>query len=245
MNGQPRPAQTPLVWERPEPPARPTPTPLSRERIVRAAIGIADAEGLAAVSLRKVAAALDAGPMRLYGYVSAKDELLELMVDAVYGEMASARPAGEDWRAALTSDAGRTRAAANRHPWFIQLLSGRPHLGPNALEHLEASLAALTRAPGFEDIDAAMLAYLTVNAYVVGALQLQASELRAEADSGMNESEWQTSTAPYIFRVIETGRFPCLAAVVRDATSPSPDVWFDQGLDRVLDGIAAGARGDG
>jgi AcrR family transcriptional regulator len=240
MNAQPHPAEAPLVWERPEPPARSAPTPLSRERIVRAAIGIADAEGLAAVSLRKVAAALEAGPMRLYGYVSAKDELLELMVDAVYGEMASARPAGGDLRAALKSIADRTKAAAHRHPWFTELLSGRPHLGPNALEHLEASLAALTRSPGFENIDAAMLAYRTVNAYVVGALQLQASELRAEADSGMNEPEWQASAAPYIFRLIETGRFPCLAAVVRDSTNPSPDVLFDQGLDRVLDGIAAG-----
>jgi AcrR family transcriptional regulator len=240
MNAQPRPAEPPLVWERPEPPARPTPTPLSRERIVRAAIDIADAEGLAAVSLRKVGAALEAGPMRLYGYVSAKDELLELMVDAVYGEMASGRPASPDWRAALRSIASRTRAAASRHPRFIGLLGGRPHLGPNALEHLETSLAALTSTPGFEDIDAAMLAFRTVNAYVIGALQLQASELRAEADSGMNKSEWQMSTAPYIFRVIETGRFPCLTAVVRDASNPSPDVWFDQGLDRVLDGIAAG-----
>jgi AcrR family transcriptional regulator len=239
MNAQPRPAGAPLVWERPEPASRPAPAPLSRERIVRAAVGIADAEGLAAVSLRRVAAALDAGPMRLYGYVSAKDELLELMVDAVYGEMASAGPAGGDWRAALRLIAGRTKAAASRHKWFTGLLSGRPHLGPNALEHLETSLAALTRTPGLEDIDAALLAYRTVNAYVIGTLQLEASELRAEADSGMNESEWQTSAAPYIFRIIETGRFPCLARVVRDAANPPPDVLFDQGLDRVLDGIAA------
>src|SRR5690349_7642531 len=61
-----------LIWERPEPPDRPLPAPLSRERIVRAAIRLADADGLAAVSLRKVAAALDVGPMRLYGYIATK-----------------------------------------------------------------------------------------------------------------------------------------------------------------------------
>jgi AcrR family transcriptional regulator len=227
------------VWDRPERASRPAPAPLSRERIVRAAIDLADTEGLAAVSLRKVAAALQAGPMRLYGYVSAKDELLELMVDAVYGEMASQGPAGGDWREALRLMAYQTKAAGARHPWFIALLGTRPSLGPNALQYLETSLAALTAAPGLEDIDAALLARRTVSAYVIGALELEASELNAEASSGMNESQWQASTAAYMYRIIETGRFPNLAKVVRDATHPAADVMFDQGLDRVLDGIAA------
>src|SRR3954470_10993059 len=73
-----------LVWERPEPPNRPVPAPLDRERIVRTAMGLADADGLEAVSLRKVAAALGVGPMRLYGYLDSKDELLDLMVDAFH-----------------------------------------------------------------------------------------------------------------------------------------------------------------
>lgn len=81
-----------LIWERPEPPSRPTPSPLSRDRIVRAAIELADTDGLEAVSLRKVATALDAGPMRLYRYLSTKEELLDLMVDAVYGEIPAPEP---------------------------------------------------------------------------------------------------------------------------------------------------------
>src|SRR3712207_4865231 len=76
-----------LVWERPEPPDRPVLAPLSLERLVRAAIRLADADGLEAVSLRKVAAALDVGPMRLYGYIATKEELLDLMVDSVYAEI--------------------------------------------------------------------------------------------------------------------------------------------------------------
>jgi AcrR family transcriptional regulator len=228
-----------LVWERPEPGIRPAPGPLSRDRIVRAAIAIADAEGLTSVSLRKVGAALEAGPMRLYSYVATKEELLDLMVDAVYGEMASAGPIRGDWREALRSIAHRTRQAAGAHKWFIDLLGGRPHLGPNALAHLEASLAALSDTPGFEDIDAVMLAVGTVNAYVIGAIRSEANELRAERESGLDQTEWQRTSGPYIERMIATGRFPTLAKVVRDATHPRPDVAFEHGLDCVLDGIAA------
>ncbi|RKH33267.1 TetR/AcrR family transcriptional regulator [Corallococcus praedator] len=240
MTQKPRAPESALVWERPEPTSRPAPGPLSRERIVHAALELADAEGLASVSLRKVAAALDAGPMRLYGYLSTKEELLELMVDAVYGEMVSAGPIRGAWREALRSIAHRTRQAAAKHPWLIDLLVGRPHLGPNALAHLEASLAALSNTPGFkDDIDAVMQAVGTVNAYVVGALRSEASEQRATLESGMNKTQWQNATEPYIRRMIDTGRFPTLARVFRDATHPSFEVVFDKGLDCVLDGIAA------
>jgi len=230
--------EVPLVWERPEPVNRPAPGPLSRDRIVRAAIAIADKEGLASVSLRKVGASLDAGPMRLYGYLSTKEELLELMVDAVYGEMAAAGPIDGDWRGALRALAHRTRRAAQEHKWFVDLLGGRPHIGPCALAHLEAWFAALGDTPGFENIDVAMQAVWTVNAYVIGAIRSEASEMRAELESAMNETEWHTATGPYILRMIATGRFPNLAKVVRDAAHPSADIAFDQGLDCVLDGIA-------
>ena len=110
--------------------------PLSREAIVAAAIGIADREGIEAVSLRSVAAALDAGPMRLYGHVDSKDALLALMVDAVHAELV--RPPKGSVRKALTALAQSLRTSARKHPWFIGLLGGRPALGPNAFAHLEA-----------------------------------------------------------------------------------------------------------
>ncbi len=217
--------------------------PLSRERIVRAAIAIADAEGLVAVSLRKIAAALAAGPMRLYGYVATKEELLELMVDAVFGEMIAAEPKGRDWREALRSFAHRTRKAARDHAWFIDLLGGRMHLGPNALAYLEASLAALSGAPGFADIDAVMAAVSAVNAYVIGAIRSEQSELRSEKESGMDKSQWQLASEPYIYRMLATGRFPTLAKVVKEATHPPLEVVFDRGLECLLDGIAARLAG--
>lgn len=241
MTDYPKPRSEPVtpVWERPEPMTRPALVPLTREVIVRAAIAIADDDGLVAVSVRKVAAALDAGPMRLYGYVSAKDELLELMVDAVYGEMMSAEPIDPDWREGVRALARRVRSAAGKHPWFVELLGGRPHQGPNALGYLEALFAALDTAPGVENIDSLMRAARTINAYTIGALRNEANEWRAELDTGMDKTGWQTANGPYIFRMIATGRFPHLANVVRDATHPPADEVFEQGLDTVLDGIAA------
>jgi AcrR family transcriptional regulator len=226
------------VWERPEPIARPAPVPLSRDAIVRVAIAIADAEGLRAVSLRRVGAALGAGPMRLYGYMSTKDELLDLMVDAIYAEMTpDEAPAGE-WRAALGSIARAIRDAATRHPWFVDLNAGRPPRGPNGLAQFERLLAALHAAPGFEDIDVVMQAAAMFIAYVIGAIRRQVGDRRAERESGMDEAESQSATRPYIQRMIATGTLPTLAKVVRDATRPPADVVFEQGLAWVLDGIA-------
>lgn len=238
MLPSPEPAASSLIWERPEPSSRPTPTALSRERIVQAAIAIADLEGLASVSLRKVAAALDAGPMRLYGYLSTKEDLLDLMADVVYGEIALAGPLPATWRDTLRSLAHRIRQSAQIHPWFIDLMGGRPHQGPNALAFLEATLAALSGAAEVRDIDVVMQAAKTYIAFLTGAIQREASELRMERDSGMNEAEWQAAMWPYFERMIQTGRFPTLASVVREATHPAPDLVFDAGLDCVFDGIA-------
>ena len=221
-----------LVWERPEPPDRPVPVPLSRERIVRAAIRLADADGLEAVSLRKVAAALDAGPMRLYGYIATKEELLDLMVDAVYGEI---RPTGVGWREVLRSFAETTRQAAQQHEWLADLLGGRPQLGPNTLASGEAVLAAMTGV----DLDTVVPAIGAVTAYVIGAVRREITERRAERDSGMDQRQWQVAHWPYLQRTFATGRFPALATVVHDGPHLDADQTFWTGLDFLLDGIEA------
>ncbi|GGR69835.1 TetR family transcriptional regulator [Streptomyces aureoverticillatus] len=228
-----------LVWERPEPPDRPAPSALSRDRIVAAAIRIADEDGLAAVSIRKVAAELNAGPMRMYTYLSTKEELLDLMADAVYGEIPLPSATGADWRAALRTLAHRTRRAARRHEWFADLLGGRPLLGPNALAHLEASLTALAGAPGFEDIDTVVRVRDAVNAYVIGAIRNEITERRAERDTGLDKEQWQQASSAYLNRVIAGGRHPMLAKVVRDATDRDADTKFDAGLEYLFDGVAA------
>jgi len=230
-----------LVWERSEPTRRPAPKPLSRDRIVDAALRIADKEGLGSVSLRNVASALSAGPMRLYGYLSTKKELLDLMVDAVFGEIVSAQPRRNrrksDWKTGMRVIAHRTRKSALEHPWLVDLLGGRPHLGPNALIYLERSLATLNQARGFAVIDDVLVAASTVNAYIIGAVRSEMSQLQAESESGLDEKGWQAATGPYMERMIATGRFPTMARVVKDATHPSPEIVFDQGLECILDGI--------
>ncbi|MET0234415.1 MAG: TetR/AcrR family transcriptional regulator C-terminal domain-containing protein [Kibdelosporangium sp.] len=221
-----------LVWERPEPPSRPTPAPLSRERIVRAAIKLADADGMAAVSLRKVAAALDVGPMRLYGYIATMDELLDLMVDAVHAEI---RPVGDGWREVLRSFAETTRQTAHKHEWLADLIGGRPHLGPNTLASGEAVAAGMHGV----ELDTVVPAIAAVNAYVFGAVRREITERRAERASGMDERQWQASLGPYLERTFATGRFPALATVVHDGPHLDPDQTFRTGLDFLLDGIEA------
>lgn len=220
------------MWERPEPPDRPVPAPLSRGRIVRVAIQLADADGLDAVSLRKVAAELDVRPMRLYGYIAGKDELLDLMVDAVHAEI---RPVGDGWREVLRSLAEVTRHAVHEHEWLADLLGGRPQLGPHALAGGETVLAALDGI----DVDAVMPMVAAVNAYVVGAVRREIADRRAERATGLDEKRWQAALGPYLERTFATGRFPALATVVRDAAHHDADHTFRTGLDFLLDGIEA------
>lgn len=221
-----------LVWERPEPADRPAPAPLSRARIVEAAIRLADADGLAAVSLRKVAATLEVGPMRLYGYIDTKEELLDLMVDAVHAEI---RPAGDDWRQVLRSLAEATRQAAHQHEWFADLIGGRPHLGPNTLASGEAVVSAMAEI----DLDIVVPAIASVNSYVTGAVRREVTERRAERASGMDTRQFQAAYGPYLRRTFASGRFPALATLVHDGPHLDPDQTFRAGLEFLLDGIEA------
>ncbi|MGK5550353.1 TetR/AcrR family transcriptional regulator [Actinomadura kijaniata] len=221
------------VWDRPEPPTRPA--PLDRERIVAAAVALADEGGLEAVSLRKVAARLDVGPMRLYGYISTKDELFDLMVDEVHAEILFAERPG-DWREALRLRAHLTRQAALRHEWLADLLGGRPALGPNALAVGEATLAALD---GLADLDTVMRAVETVSAYVTGAIRREIADLRAERATGLSKRDWQRAHGPHLRRMLDTGRFPALARAVYDGTEVDAETSFATGLEWVLDAVAA------
>ncbi|MEV7403679.1 TetR/AcrR family transcriptional regulator C-terminal domain-containing protein [Streptomyces sp. NPDC091267] len=221
------------VWDRPEPPTRPA--PLDRERIVAAALALADEGGLEAVSVRKVAARLDAGPMRLYRYISTKEELFDLMVDEVQAEILPEERPG-DWREALRVLAHRTRQAALRHPWLADLLGGRPAFGPNGLAVAEATLSAFD---GVADIDTVMRAVETVSAYFNGAIRREITNLRAEHVTGLSKHDWQRARGPHLTKMLATGRFPALAKGVHDGTDVDAETSFATGLDWVLDAVAA------
>lgn len=221
------------VWDRPEPPTRPV--PLDRERIVAAAVALADEGGLDEVSLRKVAARLKAGPMRLYGYIATKEELFDLMVDEVQAEILPEAPPG-DWRETLRVLAHRTRQTVLRHEWLADLLGGRPTLGPNGLAVTEARLAALD---GLADIDTVLRAAETVSAYTTGAIRREVANLRAERATGLSKSDWQRANGPHVTRMLATGRFPALSKAVHEATHVDAVESFEAGLDWVLDAVAA------
>ncbi|MFJ9634090.1 TetR/AcrR family transcriptional regulator [Streptomyces sp. NPDC101175] len=236
------------VWDRPEPPTRPV--PLDRERIVAAAVALADEGGLEAVSLRKVAARLNAGPMRLYGFISTKEELFDLMVDEVQAEiLPEERQEGEegqegqegqkqpgDWREALRVLSHRTRRAVLRHEWLADLLGGRPSLGPNGLAVTEATLSALD---GLADVDTVMRAVETVGAYCTGAIRREIANLRAERATGLSKRDWQRASGPHVTRMLATGRFPALSRAVYDGTDVDAETSFATGLEWVLDAVAA------
>jgi AcrR family transcriptional regulator len=224
------------VWTRPRPePRRRAP---GVDQYVAAALAIADAEGLAAVSMRRVASDLGSGTATLYRYITNRDELVELMIDAVQGEDPIPEP-GRDWRADLTAVAHAQRATLLRHPWLAGELSGRPSLGPNALRRSESALrAAVALTP---DITLASRALGVVYAYVLGSVGTQQAALRAEQRTGLTEEQWQHSTGPYISQVIAAGEHPLVARRVLEAEEPDRDVDFAFGLDCVLDGLAARA----
>lgn len=226
-----------LIWEKPEPLQRAAPAALNRNLIVATAITLADRDGLAGLSLRNVGAALETGPMRLYAYISSKNELLDLMVDAMYEEMLAEGPFPAEWREAMRVNAGRVRRTTRRHGWFASMLGGRPHQGPNALTHLESMLAGLDQSGTFPNMDETLQALRTIQAYVVGAIQSEGLERHAEHESGLNKTEWQLATGPYLQNMIETGRFPTIEKVVREASHPHADKVFEAGLECVLDGI--------
>lgn len=222
------------VWTRPRPePARRAP---GVDQYVAAALAVADAEGLAAVSMRRVASDLGSGTATLYRYITNRDELVDLMVDAAQGEEPLPDPT-PDWRTDLAAVAHAQRATLLRHPWLAAELAGRPSLGPNTLRRAESALrAAVALTP---DITLASQALSAVHAYVLGSVATQQAARRAEQRTGLSEEQWQRSLGPYISAVLAAGEHPMLARRVHEAEEPDPDAEFAFGLECVLDGLAA------
>ncbi|MEH1130546.1 TetR/AcrR family transcriptional regulator [Micromonospora sp. CPCC 206061] len=204
---------------------------------MRAAVALADAEGLAMLSMRRVAADLDVATMTLYRYVASKEELVPAMVDAVLGERSlPVRP--RQWRTALERVARLTWTVFRRHPWAAEALSmTRPQLLPNLLAYADFSLAAL-RELGLGPSDT-MHVHLTLFGHVRGtALNIQ-SEVRAQQDTGMTSDEWIGTQRRAIAAVVASGRYPGFAEVSRHPFDYDLDAVFEYGLQRLLDGVAA------
>lgn len=216
---------------------------LSRAEIVDAAIAIADAEGSDAISMRRIAQVLRAGTMSLYWHVANKEQLLDLMIDALIGEIEVPEPSG-DWRADLRTQARNERATLLHHAWVMDFLGGRPPLGPNTLLHMDRSLAALDGL-GL-DVETAMNILGTMQTYVMGSVLREMQEARGQRDedrSGVTQEEWEPMRAAWRNRLDADGRFPrvvrFLDADIDPDAEETRDERFEFGLDCVIDGIAA------
>jgi len=210
---------------------------LTRRHVLRAAIAIADAEGLDAVSMRRLAGELGSGPMSLYRHVTNKDELVAQMVDEAFGEPELPDPGPDGWRAKLELIARAQWRLCRRHLWLARAVSfTRPLLVPAMMAHTEWTLRALDGLglPMATRIREA----LTLHALVVTAGLSMADEVEAEQETGVTLTRWWLTRRERTAEILGGGRFPLLAAVPEHVVSDL-DGLFEYGLARHLDGFAA------
>jgi AcrR family transcriptional regulator len=225
------------VWARRHPGRAPR-RPLTREAIVATAIRIADAEGLAAVSMRRIATELDARTMSLYHHVARKEDLFALMADAVASEVLVPEPLPASWREAISVIVRQERAAAARHPWVADLRTMQLEVGPHMLRHAEQSLAALAelRLSPRDAIEVSM----AVDHYVLGHTMHERWNVFADADADGVATE-RTAAAlgdsPVYAELSGGGELPFLTALLQEAGDAAAADTFEQGLAWLLDGI--------
>jgi AcrR family transcriptional regulator len=206
--------------------------PLNRDRVLRAAVALADEEGMSSLSMRKLGEALGVEAMSLYNHVASKADLLDGMIDIVFGEIHL--PSGEDdWRAGMRQRAMSARQVLRRHPWAIGLMESRTSPGPATLRHHDAVLGCLRRA-GFS-LELAGHAYSLLDSYIYGfALQ--------EASLPFGTGEEAARVARDIFARFDAGQYPYLtefavARVVQPGYQYADE--FETGLDLILDALQA------
>jgi AcrR family transcriptional regulator len=229
------------VWARGGEPAAAA-QPLSRATIVAAAIEIADAQGLEAVSIRRLATKLDARPMSLYSHIERKGDLIDLMVDEVMGGSVIPDGPSEDWRQALREIAQRTRESTRAHPWMIAAAFRRPFPGPNALRHFDQSLGAVSKLPLSPERKRAVL--LAVDTYTLGFVRWEViSQKRDDACGAGDEERGPTAEEvdAYLASVVATGDYPHLERFggKKKLTLGVKAEAFEAGLDWLLAGIEA------
>ncbi|BBC37729.1 Transcriptional regulator, TetR family [Streptomyces graminofaciens] len=230
-----RAAEPEVIWARPERTGRGPKPAYSRADIAAAAVRIADADGLDAVSMRRVAAEIGCGTMSLYNYVPRKEDLYELMVDLISGEYdLSGEPSG-DWRADMTDLARQALGIMRRHPWVVRVMSTVYSVSPNALRVLDrvlGSLEGLDVPPGtklelFGMINGSVMTY-------VANEQAIAERTRSVPWSAERE---EAVRGAYMMSRVMTGEYPHLAALFAQGVAPpdDPEAAFDRMLTRLLD----------
>lgn len=209
-------------------------------QIVDAAIALADAEGLEAVSMRRVAQELGVVPMTLYTYVPDKAALLDLMLDTVYLRMPREDRKQAPWRERLAAVAEENRVLYERHPWAAALPHSRPPLGPGLMAKYEHELRAFADA-GLDDVETdSALTYLLG---FVQAAARAAADARAEVErSAQSDQQWWQESGPLLAKVFDTHAYPTAVRIGAAAGAElggafNPRHAYAFGLERVLDGL--------
>jgi AcrR family transcriptional regulator len=246
--GQPEEDVFDPIWARPEPSGRRA--PISRADIAEAGIAVADAEGIDAVSMRRVARELGLGTMSLYHYVRGKDELIDLMSDAILGrQLVDDAELHKGWRPALRAIAVATRSNFERHPWILGAMQPRPRAvpGPNSLRHFDQSVGAVADLD--VDLETKLEIVTLIDDYVFG-FSLRAYLAGLEQRVEEEEPGWVQAVFDYMAVELETGAYPNVERIVeenRAAGGKDEDLSamalaegrFERGLEYVLDGIEA------
>jgi AcrR family transcriptional regulator len=233
----------PPPWQRaPERQARRRREPISRDAIVTAAIGLLDREGLAALSMRRLAEELGTGAASLYWHVGSKDGLLDLVLDEVIGEGKIPDPDPDRWQEQLKQVARDQRAASLRHPWLVRISIGRIPMGPNALRYSERILAIL-RAGGLPPhlaVQGYLLLIATVNGFTIDETGVDEAPESSEAILGRDPEGLQevANMARDYIASLPADRFPNMTTLAGEFAFADPGERFELLIDIFVDGLA-------
>jgi len=230
-----------LLWRTSEPVSRDGRTDLNVDRVATAAIALVDADGLSALTMRRVGESLGLGTMSVYTYVPGKAELLDLMIDTVYHELPRAAYTEPCWRARLERVAHDNWELYRRHPWLARVESSRPVLGPNLMKKYDLELRALD-GTGLNDVELDAVLSLVLG-HVRSAARDAADVAELESHTGMTDRQWWDVQAPYLARLAGSADFSTArrvgdAAGCQHNTAYDPGYILNFGLARLLDGIA-------
>jgi AcrR family transcriptional regulator len=233
-----------LLWRRRLPEQRSIRGPrqrLSVDSVVQAAVAVADAEGIDAITIRRVTAAVGTSPMTLYTYVPGKAELLDLMLDDAYARIPRQSLSALGWRDRVRAVADQNRTLFETHPWAALVATTRPPLGPGAMAKYDYELGAFDRL-GLDEVtmDAALAWTL---AFVQGWARTAADAEAAQHESGLDDQEWWDIAGPLLSAVVDPEEFPLAVRVGAAAGDVHGAAWdaghaYEFGLQRVLDGLA-------